>query len=883
VSLAEAQIIDPYYRVVDPRAIARLDLPDNHPLIYRTGFGLPKQLDSNGAHILAEDSGSGVITHFWATTDTPDSLTKISIYIDGKLVISTSFYSFFQQVHGMLRPPLDSLASGAYVCDVQMPFRKGFKILYESGTNNFYYAIAWRRIEDSSRLLPFSLDTTTQLAEYQKKAERGLRNQGNPWAGVNYHQQYIDTLIPGDTLVVFDMQGPKMLQALRVQLSNYDHAMDSFWVEMFWDKSPFPSVKVPLSDFFGAGTGVWKMRSLQLTTDTDSGLICYFPMPFYYYAHIHIINRSTQSRVVTASTQYSLEPINRSSYGYFQAQFNETNPTRYGVHHPVLHTKGRGHFIGMNLAIPNIRFAVALEGDPLITVDTTKDFYIRYTGGEDYFNGGWWFLKGIFTHPFAGYIHRVDAFYRFHYLDAIDYSTSLDFLLQHGVNNDIKDHYKTVAYYYQHWTPFWISRDTIRKGETFFVGGSGYNPHQTIEAKLGSNILFTLTANEKGEFHKEIYDLLIPAGTYALSVNGEERPTLVTVYDRPRIRIVKDEFIPVVKRANDTVHVVGNGFYPGEKVTFSLDSIPVVQQITSFDSSSYRLEGWIIVPYLADWDYHVVAKTERDTVLADDLVKVTRVRNYEFEDLYPPIEKSPSECWTDIVSFFWYAKWSMQSLVYFKPKDSTGYVTFKFVVPYADTFRVDLFSTVGKSYGKYYYFIDDYKKGHFDGYKKLDYDPRPSDTLHAGIMYLAAGEHTVKFVGDGKKDSAEDYMLGPDHIVLTPVTTLAPSPGTFRPVDLSIPEFAEVRSCQIFPNPSRKSDLTLFLSFAKRDSDLLHQALEITVRDILGRVVYSQQGGVTSSTQTIPLRTSLLPGTYRCTVHLRESNTVMSCPFLILN
>src|SRR5258705_13011510 len=73
---AHAQI-NLYSRMTDPRALARLDGPDSEPLRYVNRFGYPTERDSSDNNfILAQDSGAGVITHFWSTGTAADSTTS---------------------------------------------------------------------------------------------------------------------------------------------------------------------------------------------------------------------------------------------------------------------------------------------------------------------------------------------------------------------------------------------------------------------------------------------------------------------------------------------------------------------------------------------------------------------------------------------------------------------------------------------------------------------------------------------------------------------------------------------------------------------------------------------------------------------------------------
>jgi hypothetical protein len=105
-----SQIINPYSRIVDPRGLARLNDGISEPLRYATLHGLPKERDlSDSSFIIAQDTGAGIICHIWMTTDSSQESPYLKIYIDGKLVISSSFSSFFKKRHGSIRPPFDTV------------------------------------------------------------------------------------------------------------------------------------------------------------------------------------------------------------------------------------------------------------------------------------------------------------------------------------------------------------------------------------------------------------------------------------------------------------------------------------------------------------------------------------------------------------------------------------------------------------------------------------------------------------------------------------------------------------------------------------------------------------------------------------------------------
>jgi hypothetical protein len=836
---SNAQIIDPYRRVNDPMAMASLTGDDIEPLKHRTRFGLYGDKDEFGHFILAADSGAGIITHIWGTASDIDSGTNMRLYIDGSIVISCTFRDFFMRVHGAFRPPLDTGLAGAFVNDVQMPYRKGFKITYQSYSSNVYYAISWRPVKDASKIKSFRLFPTPQEDMPQLVAEDRMLATGSPWdRSVQDSIHSMIALGPGTSFTVAELTGPAVIQELE-----FEPALKDPWkfynliLRVYYDGNPYPAIEAPLYDFFLSATKYKDIHALSIKVKANGAMVSYFPMPFFKSCKITLENGDTSVADISARVAYIRNQVDRESQGYFHAAFSESKPTRMGIYHPVLHIRGKGKFVGLSHHIPHLFFPVDLEGDPVFIVDSNAENYLRYTGSEDYYNGGWWFVGTTYSRPFAGFPNWFDAFYRFHHLDAMDFKESFDFDMQHGVNNDVHENYRTVAYYYKRWTPFWVSRDTIKIGEPFRIQGSGYGANETITIRLAGELLDSSTADVTGNFSRQIVmPGRIDAGKYHFAVNGVEKPEWTFIIKAPVIRTIADHLVPEL-RERDTLLVTGAGFRIGEKVKISLDSIPLKGEFTV--GSDFRFTGVVRMPYLPDREYHVVATGDRSgEIVAPYPIRITRLQNFEFEELLPPVAKTSETARRDNVSFFYYGTWSQQSFAYFEAAGRDSFVTFAIDVPRTDTFNVFLFATSGPRFGDYEYHIDGQKRGEFSGYSNEWYGPHRSDTLRAGVLYLEEGIHTVTFKCLGKHDSAELAWLGADNILLQPTQPLPIAPGTWtRTVDRT--DVKQTGVLKLYPNPS-SGIIKLSTSLTADDSDLISEPAILSVVDASGRVVFEQ-------------------------------------------
>jgi Protein of unknown function (DUF2961) len=107
-----------------------------------------------------------------------------------------------------------------------------------------------------------------------------------------------------------------------------------------------------------------------------------------------------------------------------------------------------------HIALPRGFGLGLLEGWETIIVDGDASNALVGTGAEDYFSSGFYFSGAPFCTPTHGCTHRSFltgrvAAYRFHDQDAIPFETSLVFVLDHGLKNQMAGTYTSTAYWYQ--------------------------------------------------------------------------------------------------------------------------------------------------------------------------------------------------------------------------------------------------------------------------------------------------------------------------------------------------------------------------------------------------------------------------------------------------
>lgn len=858
------QTIDPYRRLTDPRAITDLEGPDTEPLKYRCAVGWPSEMDvSDGYYIVAKGEGAGILTHMWMQLqDRPDSVAEIKIYIDDSLIAHNYLYHFFKRPSGAWRPPFDSIQSGALVCDVQMGFKKNFKITYNANYNNccLFWAVGWRPVLDPVLVEVFSKDPTPQADARQKAAEEVYWSGDSPWKDAPVQTFAIDEQLAPSGSIEQEINGPGMITEMHIKPSSYDvETLRNIRLQMYWDGSPYPSVDVPLADFFGAGAGMRDVRSHPIRTQKEGMLTSYFPMPFAVHGKIRLMNNSANTIGCAVSIKFSSEPVDRKRTGYFEAQFNEKKALRYHVFHPVGYHQGRGRFVGMQLYLPTWEPGYFLEGDPFFHIDSNGENFIRYTGTEDYFNGGWFFSDGPFSLPFAGCTEIHTSLYRFHYMDAIDFKKSFELNVQHGSRNDFKAWYRTIGYFYNEWTPYWCSRDTVRHGEDVTIAGSGYAPGEDINVQLDDLTFASTSADANGEFTvTKTLDATTRIGGRILSVNGYARPKPLWIVDGPDIYFVRDTF-PAYVNWKDTIMVYGTGFPANSKVTLSLDTTLMITNSDIVTDASGRFKAQAYIPYLADGDYHVVAQTDAlNKAVSSATLHYTRTLNLEIENMWPPLLQD-GFARQDYMGYY-PDNWSEQYYLLFIT-DPGKRLAVKFSVPISDTFEVTTYATRGARFGDYDITLDNFAPVTFFGYEDREItDPARSGPVALGTHFLAAGDHYLTFTCVGKDDRTSEYLLGADNLVLRPTTSYQPLPASAAPTPV-----VALEPFVAYPNPVEKV-LKLFVSVDSAD-----RLISAEVVDALGIARQTYYPVHVSSDGVIELHVGdLTPGHYH--LLLKEAN-----------
>jgi hypothetical protein len=273
----------------------------------------------------------------------------------------------------------------------------------------------------------------------------------------------------GETANLADLDEPGVVRHIWMTASCDDRwFLRTAVLRAYWDGEEAPSVEVPFGDFFGIGhaetRNYWSLP-LQMSPEDGRGFNCWFPMPFDR-AKITMENASAAPLTLYFYIDYEVgaEPAPARStvveQGRFHAQWRRERPAGIdpasvsneeylggGVNltgddnYVVLEATGRGHYVGCNLNVHNLRavgtdvFNWYGEGDDMIFVDG-EPFppSLHGTGTEDYFNTAY-SPSEAYSSPYHGIVLPGDR--------------NWAGKIEHGHANRRSDDYSSTAYWYQ--------------------------------------------------------------------------------------------------------------------------------------------------------------------------------------------------------------------------------------------------------------------------------------------------------------------------------------------------------------------------------------------------------------------------------------------------
>lgn len=315
---------------------------------------------------------------------------------------------------------------------------------------------------------------------------------------------------PGEVATLADIAGAGCINHIWCTMDcAQEHYLRRIVLRMRWDNEPDYSVEVPIGDFFGIGhalTADFASLPLQMSPADGKAFNCFFPMPFAQRAVVEIESECDVEAFFYYYIDYESHNQIDSDLGRFHAQWRRQNPcdgipdkglrnadwsfggTNIGgeENYVILEAEGRGHYVGCNLNIHNLRERQDLEwpeevpwplrmedfrthgeailkcfnwygeGDDMIFIDGEAwPPSLHGTGTEDYFNTAW--CPAV---PYSAPYHGITlpggrnwsgkvSLYRFHIEDPVHFERSIRVTIEHGHANRRSDDYSSTAYWYQ--------------------------------------------------------------------------------------------------------------------------------------------------------------------------------------------------------------------------------------------------------------------------------------------------------------------------------------------------------------------------------------------------------------------------------------------------
>jgi hypothetical protein len=292
------------------------------------------------------------------------------------------------------------------------------------------------------------------------------------------------------------LRGSGMVREIQISVPREDAIkLARLRLVAYWDERRDASIDVPVPLFFGAGTlynrddREYLVKAFPVSIRFDAGRVtlrCYFPMPFERSARIGLVAQDdVELRDVALSVRRGTLDGPSAHYGYFHATYRDHPTPERGKDLVLLDTRDAegggdwsGSFVGTSFIFSHNANLTTLEGDPRFYFDDAKTPQAYGTGTEEWGGGGDYWGGRNMTLPFAGHpcgaksakdakndLDKIQSAYRFLLADLFPFGKNARITLEHGGENESKEHYETVAYWYGAPRATLVQTDTLSVGD----------------------------------------------------------------------------------------------------------------------------------------------------------------------------------------------------------------------------------------------------------------------------------------------------------------------------------------------------------------------------------------------------------------------------------
>jgi hypothetical protein len=397
--------------------------------------------------VLADLKGPGIVRRIWSAN--PGG--RLRVIVDGaaKPLVDAPFADVFQGKAPGFREPVAGQSSGGWYSYVPISFTRSC-LITATDAEPFYYQVTWQKLPSAKGMAPTTaLPEAADTASYDAAVADWTALGDNPDAGGAVDLPRRAFRLPPQGRWTQPITGPGTITAIRFQFdpgTTFENLRQAV-LRISFDGNK--AVEAPLADFFGIGFEGTRWKSLPMGVDED-GAYCYFRMPFKKSARIDVENQGKGGLSATF-TGAARPGVPSRAWGYFHANYH-TAVNEAGRDYLFGRLRGAGHVVGVTESMRGTGGLWFLEGDEKVYVDGEALPSIYGTGTEDFYNCGWYFNTGPVDEAMHGCNHKTDneiGAWRWTIPDAIPFTKSLDFYIEHGGTDDAPgSEYASVLYWY---------------------------------------------------------------------------------------------------------------------------------------------------------------------------------------------------------------------------------------------------------------------------------------------------------------------------------------------------------------------------------------------------------------------------------------------------
>lgn len=407
-------------------------------------------------HVMMDIDGPGAIVRIWSA----NPKGTLRVYLDGQddPVMEAAMADLLGgKVEGLPKPIAGERSAG-WNLYFPIPYAKHCKVTSDQG--GFYYHVNYRTYPAGTDVKSF---TSADLKDLRNEIQELAKRLAAPRSAVVLPEgtaktRYGQSLAPGASADIVELQGTKVIRALEMTLSAKDLAAAARGLVLQMTFDGEQTVECPLGDFFGTAPGLNPYEALPsgMVGGSPATLYSHWVMPFETSAKITVRNLSTQpAEVAGAATSGPYAWTSRSMHFHSKWRIQRDLPTRPFSDWTHLECTGSGRFVGGGLHVVNPVRDWWGEGDEKIYVDGEKFPSHFGTGSEDYY-GYAWCSPALFVHAYHNQ-PRCDgpgnygntSVNRFHILDDIPFTSEFKFDLENWhANGGAKTVRAAVSYWY---------------------------------------------------------------------------------------------------------------------------------------------------------------------------------------------------------------------------------------------------------------------------------------------------------------------------------------------------------------------------------------------------------------------------------------------------